>query len=427
MWIDPGAASLEEAEFICYRTPVSLWKIQRRFPAERALRVKPDASLSQFTEARTKYRVPLSWMPHPRRRELVRETAIPKAWVEEWWIRDPKRDEGGGPKYPTGRMITRTKTTLLWDGPNPYWDPWPGPWIEYTVNQLEEHPYGEPEITQLRGMQDGVNVVLGLIIDNARFITNGVWIMDEDALSQTERRKLSSRPGAIVSKRPGRELRRDTGQSLPGQVLEVLNALKTDLQFVSGLMDTGYGRPPRGVTAASAIDQLQMATQATIRLKGRELETALAKLGQRIVARIFQFYDEVRVMDLQGPGGDIVPMTFDPGMLLTLRHPEDTEAYPPLSEDDRRDMLKQFRVRVTPGSSLAISKEKKWAMDMALYGQGLIDRKAVLDNMQYPDRDEIMSRMAAAQPATAPPVAAGAAGPKPRGRGVNITQKIVGR
>lgn len=431
LWPDPNSTSLDTAEFICYRTPVSLWDIRRRFDPIRAAQVKPDASLSKYTESKVRYKIPL---PLPRRKEQTRESAIPKAWVEEWWVRDPAADLAGRPKYPTGRMITRAGRILLFDAPNPYWDPWPGPWIDFSVNQMEESPYGEPDITQMKGMQDAVNVLLSLIIDNARFITNGIWIMDEDALSPTESRKLISRPGAVITKRPGRELRRDVGQSLPGQVLEVLNALKMDLQFISGLQDTGYGRPPKGVTAASAIDQLQLATQATIRLKAREIEAGLVRLGHRIVARIFQYYLDERVMDVQGAEG-IQSIKWDPGVFGRLdrfRGPEDAlpdapESYPAISEDDRRELLKQFRVRVLPASSLALSKEKRWAMDLALYSAGLIDRKAVLDSMDYPNKDAIMQRMTQAQAESASNIAKGAAGATPRGRGVNVTQKIVGR
>ncbi len=46
LYIDPNADTLEHAEYICYRMPVSLWDIRRRFPAERANAVIADASLS---------------------------------------------------------------------------------------------------------------------------------------------------------------------------------------------------------------------------------------------------------------------------------------------------------------------------------------------------------------------------------------------
>jgi type II secretory pathway pseudopilin PulG len=426
VWRDPNGDSLENSEYILYRMPISLWEIRRRYDPVKAVQVTPDATLSSFTDSPSRHWFPL---PRPRRKKKANQSAIPKAWIEEWWIKDPATDATGKLMYPAGRVITRAGHVKLFDGANPYWDPWPGPWIDFTVNQLEDSAYGEPDTTQMRVLQDAINLMVSLIIDNARFITNGVWIMDEEALAPAERKKLMSKPGAVIAKRPGRELRRDTGQSLPGQVIEVLNMLKGDLQFVSGIQDSGYGQKPKGITAAAAIESLQMATQATIRLKAREIEAGLVRLGQRIVARIFQHYTDQRVMDYLGSNG-IVPITWDPSILRATKLDDDqkleeADRMPNLTDDDRRDLLKQFRVRISPASSLALSKERRWAQEMALFGAGLIDAMAVLTAIDYPDKDAVLQRMAAAAQERTSAGARAAQGPRPRGRGVSITQNMI--
>jgi len=431
---DPNATAFKDSEYICYRVPATLWDIRRRFDPERAAMVRPDADLSSYTEGQQRHWFPFS---RPRRKSRMMASAVPRAWVEEWLIRDPATDKLDRPLYPEGRMITRALSprVVLYDDKAPYWDPWPGPWIDFTVNQIEESPYGSPDITQLKNLNDAINVIVSLLIDNARFMTNGIWILDEGALIPTERDKLTSRPGVIVEKRVGREVKRDTGAALPSGVMELLTMLKQDMQFVSGLMDTGFGRAPKGVTAAAAIESLQLATQATIRLKARELEAGLVNLGQRVVARVFQHYTDERVVDLLGPQG-IVPMTWDPRVLATLQHgmalgPDgafpDLDGLQPPGEAERKELLKQFRIRVSPSSSLALSKERKWAMEMALYSAGLTDAKAVLDAIDYPNKEEVLQRIAAAHAQGAGAVTRAAAGPRPRGRGVNVTQNIVGR
>lgn len=386
LYIDPHANSLEQAEYICYRVPVSLWELRRRFPIERASLVQPDAALSTYADRKETYKVLLPGMMKHKRET----SAVPKVWLEEWWIRDPELLESGEPKYPAGRMITRAGGVILADMPNPYWDPWPGPWVEFTVNKLEDSVYGEPDISQLKTLQDAINVLTSLVVDNVRYMTNGIWIVDQDALSPEERKKLpATRPATVIVKRVGREVRRDTGVALPQQVIELLNTLKSDKLFISGLMDAGVGRAPRGITARGAIELLQMASQATIRLKAREIEAGLLYLGQRIVSRIFQFYTTQRVVDYLGPGG-VGQITWNPDDLAPL---VGREELPIVTDEDRRWLLRQFRIRMSPASSLAISKEREWAMELALYSAGLIDREAVLERIDYPNREIVLRRM----------------------------------
>jgi hypothetical protein len=353
--------------------------------------VKPDPQLSSYEDTESPRRF-IVGIPMPRSKQKAEASAIPKAWVEEWWIRDPSTDESGNPLYTAGRMIHRSGNVILSDGPNPYWDPWPGPWVEYTFNPLDDSFYGEPEVKQLRQLQDAINVLQSLIVDNARFLTAGVWIIDSDALSESERRKLpTARPGTVIAKKPGREVRRDVGATIPSQIGEVVQSLKASMQFISGLMDQAYGRPPRGITAQGAIELLQMASQATIRIKAREIEAGLVRLGQRIIARIFQFYRYRRVVDFLGEQG-IESLVWDPeeefGQLLG--EPGSPVA---VTEEDRRRLLRQFRIRISPGSSLALSKERQWSFHMALYGAQAIDQEALLEAIDYPNRQAIVERM----------------------------------
>jgi hypothetical protein len=105
-----------------------------------------------------------------------------------------------------------------------------------------------------------------------------------------------------------------------------------------------------------------------------------------------------------------------------------------IDEDDRQELLKQFRVRVQPGSSLALSKEKRWAMELGLYTQRLIDRKAVLESIDYPNKDEIERRMQQQEMMAAAlgQLGGGAGrgkrgsqpGDRPRARGMSLNQTV---
>jgi hypothetical protein len=426
VWPDPNGVSITQGEFVCYRTPVSLWEIRRRYrktAGELVDTIPPDATISTF-EVKHEYRIG----PIPRRTKRAEESAIPKAWLEEWWIRDPSMAKSGESMYPAGRLIAKAGNVLLYDGPNPYWDPWPGPWVEFTANPIDEDFYGEPDINQMKILQEAINVLLSHVVDNTRLMTNAIWIGDYDALSEDEWPKLSSRAGIYVRKKPGRDLHRDTGSPLPPSVLEVINMLKGDQQFISGLMDTGYGQSKKGggVQAAGAIEALQLASQATIRLKSRELEAGLAQMGQKLVARIFQFFIEKRVIDLLGPlpPGQDASLVWDPDELAVLI--PGIEGPAPVSEDERKMLYRQFRVKVSPGSSLALSKEKLWATQLALFAAKIIDREAVLEAIDYPNRDEITRRMQEAEmQALQMGLAGGAGGPHARSQPATVIKRAM--
>ncbi len=397
MWVDPSATDLHDAEYICYRVPVSLWELKRRFDPERVSRVEPDSSLSSFSsEESPPHQVYQFQVPVQRAFKKTQPSAVPKVWLEEWWIRDPTVEPLTGlPMYPAGRMITRAGKVILADVPNPYWDPWPGPWVKIVVNPLSEGPFGVPEISQLRDLNDAINVLESLAVDNVRFMTNGVWIADEDALPEDMLRKLpATKPGTVITKRPGRQVTRDVGTAVPGQFIELLRELKMAQHHISGLAEPATGRAPRGITAQGAIEALQMASQATIRIKAREIEAGLVELGQRIISRVFQFYTRERVVDYLGEDGTRT-VTWDPAEFAQLVTGGEVPSGFFLGPDERRSLLRQFRVRISPGSSLALSKERQWASQLALFSAGLIDREAVLEALDYPNRDAITRRMQA--------------------------------
>lgn len=471
---DRNADSLKESNYICYRAPITLMDIQRRFPLEKAMMVQQDDGLSTFAITE-RHQFSITG-PRPRnKRGKPYESAMPRSWIEEWLIRDPAVNEDGTARYPAGRLITRSGTppVILQDIAYPYWDPWPGFWSEFSLNHIDDGPYGDSDITQLKTLQDAVNVMTSLMVDNARLMNNGIWLIEQDALEPQERDKLMSRPGQIVEYHPGKQIRRDLGQAMPSGWTQLLSMLIQFMQFVSGIQDTGMGKAGGGVTAQGALEILQMATQATIRLKSREVEAGMSSTGQRVVARIFQFYKQNRIMDVLGEEG-IQTFTWSPKALALAKvsqqrqaavvgpdADQDTPFLPKLldrdhddddgddidleklradiatigdlDDDDRNELVKQFRVRIQPGSSLALSKERKWAMELGLYAQKLIDRKAVLDSIDYPNKDEIERRMQQQEMMVAVAQAAASqgkgkrgsrAGDRPRARGMTLNQKV---
>jgi hypothetical protein len=91
--------------------------------------------------------------------------------------------------------------------------------------------------------------------------------------------------------------------------------------------------------------------------------------------------------------------------------------------EDYEELFKTFRVQIIPGSSLALTKEREYAMYATLFSMGAIDRQAFLEFIELPRREEILQRMAQAQAML--PQAVARAGPAPRGRGATITRTLL--
>lgn len=410
MWID-RASSLNTSQFICYRAPVPLWEIQTLFP-QRGYLVKPDFYPDSFDGSAPSVLPPGSVIRPPA---MDSGFGVPRAWVEEWWIRDPAM-EGMKLKYPSGRVITRAgaNQVILNDSPSPFKDPWPGPWVEFNATFDPDSPWNLNDVEMMIPLQRTLDNLTRYLEDNAAFLTSGIWMAEQRSIDQTDlesKDMLIPRPGKIVWYRPGSKIARDPGSQLPPHLVNVIQMIYQAMESVSGLMDASGAKVPRGVTAGAAIEQLQSSTQAAIRLRSRDIEAGLAMMGQWTINRVLQFYTRKRMLDLLGPDGSIKQTLFDPQMFLQgVQNPD--------------DRYKMFRFFITPGSSLALSKERQYAYHAALYSMGVIDQKALLDAIGYPNRDAIQQRMTAAKAGM--PMAQAAVGPTPRGRGANVARKLVG-
>ena len=137
----------------------------------------------------------------------------------------------------------------------------------------------------------------------------------------------------------------------------------------------------------------------------------MAQTGQHTINRVLQHYTRERLMDLLGDDGQIRMMHFDPARFL-------------FSGVDEEERYRIYQFMITPGSSLALSKERGYAYSAALFSMGAIDQEALLDAIDYPNRAAIMQRMAAAKAGI--PLAQAHAGPTPRGRGTAVTRKLLG-
>jgi hypothetical protein len=391
--VDPTASSLEAAQWICYRAPVSLWDLARKYPQDMLKDVVPDASLA----------APTATTSIERLTNKV-TTSVPRVWFEEWLIKAPDKDEDGNLIYPNGRLVIRAGGVILVDMPCPLWEPWPPLWVSFRA-PYGDSIYGYPVVSSARSIQRWINEFGFQLLRSVYEGMRPVWVVDLESLPPSEERKL----GAVLRKVPQSEVRRDVGLGLAPGVPETFQLLSQKLSYVIGLSEVIGARPPRSVTAAAALDALTAATQATLRWFARVLEVALGRVAFLILTRVLQ----------QATPDYVVAFVTDYGKTEILKVFED------VTQEERRKIWKLVTAGVRPGSMLGLYKERLENEIMQRYAMGLIDREAALEALDVPDWPKILER-AQAQAATGFRETAARIGPSPRGRGASVVRARVG-
>lgn len=404
------AQSLDEMSFILYRAPVPLAHIRKRYPL-RGHEVQPDATISTPGDFGT---VPIGpILPLEQRYGL----GIPKAWLEEWWIKDPSVGADGEPLYPNGRVIVRANGVILADGPNPYKDPWPGPWVEYRGTDDPDSPWPIPDVNQYRDIQSAMDRVTHLIESSAALSVGGIWIADPQAIDPSileSREYLYPKPGRVIIKKAmGHQLTRDPGVPIAKDLIDYLMTLIRTMDGIAGLLDQPAQKVPGGgVTAQGALEIMRAGSEAFTRLRARTIESGLTRMGQWTLNRILQFYTEDRVAYVIGSSPNkLEPINFSIAAVAAR-------------SGGYEEMFRSYRFYMVPGSSLALTREREYAAHMALYGMGAIDRQALLENLDYPKWEEVLERMRQAE-TTAIPAARARGGPAPRGRGATVARQVM--
>jgi hypothetical protein len=336
-------------------------------------------------------------------------------------------------KYPNGRKICVAGGVVLDDGPNPYEcgeDDQKFPYARLVNYILPREFWGMSEVEQLSSPQKIFNKLVSFALDVLTLMGNPVWIVDDTSGVDTD--NLFNRPGLVVEKARGSEVRREEGVQLQPYVLQMIDRMADWFQEISGRTDVTQGVSPGGVTAASAISQLQEAAQTRMRLKSRNLDACLQNLGQQYKNRAFQFYTAPRVFRLTANENSQKYFKFH---IETTQHSDGTtqrkavvRPYNQTPEGGYAESLEateyiirgDFDVKVSTGSSLPFAKDQRSNLAFKLAELGVFDEPALLEAVDYPNWQAIWSRveerkkqkaMAEAQAAPPPAPPGNPAGP----------------
>lgn len=365
---DPLAESIDNSEFLVYATYRNANQIKQQFPEKASAIEGSRITMSELVAERDNNDT-----------QDANQVLILEMWCRDWVTMDETVEGKKQLKYPKGRVITCLPELgiLLSDKKNPYKDG-KFPFVLMKNYDIPFEFWGVGEIEQIMSPQHYINELTNQIIDNAKNTANMQWIIDKN--SGIGQGKLTNRPGLVIRKTPGSEVRRDTPPAMPIYVREQIEILKKDIQDISGVFDSLKGEQQGSVTAASAILALQEASQARIRLKIKLMEASLSELAQIVYSRMQQFWK------------------LDRWVRIT-----DVEGNPSFREIGAQVLSNDYDLKVMAGSTMPVNRNAMLDLMIRLAqtngedGLPLVDRKAVLEFLPTGDKKAITDRFAELQ------------------------------
>ena len=365
---DPLAENIDNSEYIVYATYKNANQLKQMFPNKASAIEGSRINMSELVANRDE-----------NDSQEENQVLVLEMWCRDWTTMDENVKDEQVLKYPKGRVITCLPELgiILDDKKNPYKDG-KFPFVLMKNYDVPFKFWGVGEVEQILSPQIYINELTNQIIDNAKSTANMQWIIDKN--SGIGQGKLTNRPGLVIRKNPGSEVRRDTPPPMPTYVRETIDVMKADIQDISGVLDSLKGEKQTGVVAASAILALQEASQSRIRLKIKIMESNLSELANMVYSRMQQFWKLdrwVRITDMEGN--------------------------PLFREIGQRVLQNDYDLKVQAGSTMPVNKNAmmdlmiRLAQTNAEDGLPVVDRKAILEYLPVGDKKAITERFSELQ------------------------------
>ena len=386
VYIDPVVLKsylLREGEFVIFEDIWPMEKAKDIFPA-RADEFRPDYGLTriQIHQPPGLFRALINRVFSRAREENVLRSEVPRVHVREYYMRDRQKDSKGNYVFKNAsRKVVMVGDVIADDGENPYDDG------EFPIDMLAWHTdfhsaWGWGDIELLKSPQEIQNKIVSLLVENLMLTSNAIWIGDSDAMAKEDWEKLNNAPGSYVRKKPGRELRREPGVQYPPYAQAFLEHIGITKDVISGMVDVMKGVRTGQVSSGVAIEALQLMAQALIRLRARALEALQARVGRKLISRIFQFYSVKRIMEMYKV---VHSDTTEEEIALK------TSLLKPIAQRGQ-EWTHNLLFRIEPGSSLGMAKTQRRMESIQLRTLQVIDDDALLDDLEYPNRKAVLKR-----------------------------------
>lgn len=396
---DSNAKKLEECEYVIYATYKNISEIIKNYPDKQKeiLSSAGYPSEQDLTVGGSKDELKSNQILYMEcyMKDYSMEEKIEQE--EEKTFRVKKR------KYPNGRRIIIAGDVLLSDGENPYNDNGEFPFVVFKCYNNPYSFWGIGEVKHILSPQFELDNLYNQILDTAKLTANSPWILDKN--SGIEKGQITNRPGLILRKNPGTEVRREQPAQLPQYMFNLLDNLKYDIQYISGVFDVTRGGAVGSITSGTGISQLLETSQSRIKKKTEKLEYSLSDLGSMWLNRIIQFWTlprQIRVMvtykdiqNLEQQGIDLQNFLLNDTLLVSNGNT------PIFTTVNGSDLDGAWEVEVVSGSTLPVNKMQRLqqiiqlAQTPAEDGLPMLDRQTILESSELDNVEEILARFEA--------------------------------
>lgn len=377
---DPLALSINDAAYIVESRAVGLDYIRRRWPEKAHLVKENTAGLPVLDKIWSSRASTVDVSRDPKYTGGQKHGSAPlRSQVElyEVWVRDLGLLYDSDLEidwaslyemYPNGRVIHVAGNVILQDMPNPFVDGrWP--YVKFDDVERPDMFWGKGEIEPIEPLQKEINKRSSQIIENAQLVSNPKVLVPKGSGLKLD--SMTSKPGEKWPYHGTTPPAYLVPPTMPNTVFTSLESAKRDVERVSGNYDMLAGQRPQGITSAAGISHLQEQAEKRPRMKMENLVGALREVGELILSRIRQYYDEPREVAISKDDGS------------------GTVDFDSIWNEDLKGL---YDIDIDVGSSLPSSQTLIFQQAMSLREIGVIkDDSDLLEVIDWPHRDRIIA------------------------------------
>lgn len=270
------------------------------------------------------------------------------------------------PKYPGGRRIIGANGTILYDGPSP------NTGGDFGMLRLVLEPaigrfWGTGFVQQTSELQLAIDKLLSNNVENSVRLNNGVVVSTTNTGLDWE--TFAGIPAQIVQINPGSEFKIQYPPPMPPDMINAPMQYLDLQRRLLGFEGARSGAPSRGNVSAELTETEISQAQSPTRLRSRLLHAFVQRLAEMIFARMAAGYTSPRAIP-SVEGESFKPVNWQP-----LEKPEN------------------YAVYVDPASFTVMSKSMLRRLSVVLRKMNVIDRKATLEAVGWPDSEAVAERM----------------------------------
>lgn len=396
---DPKGHSFDDCNYILEVRRMSIQELDRRFPGTakklRAISGMKDEPIEEREDPlKSSGRVPMSntgaispvtapmWgLPGDARDHVFRDEGVT---VFECWMREHEQiEDDGGKQYVKDRwrlvmiaadevLLDVTAEDLYKHGQHPY--------SRYVLADLGEF-WGISLVDHLAPLQIALNRLLAAVQSHAELVGNPVFL--EPTNSGIPRTRITNRAGQRLTVNQGAvgNIQWLQPPAMSKEVTDLIQFYIGEMERVSGLTATSRGNMPGGRNAEGVVDAVQEAAFVRVRLALRSLERTLRDIGRKKGSMIADFYTQPRMISIVGDSG------VTSSLALQKNH------FYARDLDQNQPAPFRFSVVAQAGGEQPISRRAREAQAVRLFAMGAIDRIALLEWLDWPNRDAVVQRI----------------------------------